>query len=185
MIVNRDEALELVKSNVSNQNLVNHMLASEAMLRALARRLGQAEDSWGLAGLLHDIDYEATKDEPSRHSLVGAQILADNGIDPEIVYAVKVHNEAHGEPRKSALDTALYAGESLTGLIIAAALVRPEKKLSSVTLDSVMKRFGEKAFARGANREQIATCTELGLELREFVEVGLLAMQGISLELGL
>ncbi|MCL5961259.1 MAG: HDIG domain-containing protein [Chloroflexi bacterium] len=183
--MNRDEALDLVKENVSNQNLLKHMLATEAIMRALARRLEEDEECWALAGLLHDVDYEDTKDDPLRHSLVGAQMLAERGLSPEIVYAVKVHNEAHGDPRKSVLDTALYSGEALTGLIIAAALVRPEKALSAVTVDSVMKRFGEKAFARGANREQIATCSELGLDLREFVEIGLSAMRCISADLGL
>jgi len=183
--MNRDEALEFVKEYISNQNLLKHMLATEAVMRALARRLGYDQDTWGLAGLLHDIDYEMTKDDPLKHSLLGAQMLAEKGVDPDIVYAVKAHNEAHGDPRKSPMDTALFAGEALTGLITAAALVRPDKSLSSVTVDSLMKRFGEKAFARGANRENIATCSELGLELREFLQIGLSAMQEISSDLGL
>lgn len=183
--MNREEALALVKANVSNQNLVKHMLATEAIMRVLARRLGHNEEKWGLAGLLHDVDYEETKDDALRHSLVGAQMLADKGVDPDVVYAVKVHNEVHGEPRKSPLDVALFSSEALTGLITAAALVRPDKSLSSVTVDSLVKRFGEKAFARGANRENIGTCSELGLELREFMQIGLSAMQGIAPELGL
>ncbi|MBI4318383.1 MAG: HDIG domain-containing protein [Chloroflexi bacterium] len=181
----RDEALSLVQESVGNQNLVKHMLASEAVMRALARYLGEDEETWGLAGLLHDIDYEETIDDPLRHSLVGSRRLADLGLGPEIVQAVRVHNEAHGEPRISTLDKALHPGEAMTGLIIAAALVRPEKKLAAVTVDSLLKRFGEKAFARGANREVIARCAELGIELPQFLAIGLEAMQGISDDLGL
>lgn len=181
----RDEALELVKKHVGNSNLVKHMLATEAVMRALARRLGGDEEIWGLAGLLHDVDYEITKDDPARHALVGSQMLAEQGVDPAIVYAVKAHNEALGAPRNSLMDKALYAGEALTGLITAAALIRPEKKLAAVTTASVLKRFGEKAFARGANREIIASCVEFGIDLPEFVEIGLGAMQSISDELGL
>lgn len=181
----REEALKLVTDNVSNQNLVKHMIAAEAIMRALAAHFGEDEDTWGLAGLLHDIDYDTTKDDPSTHSLLGSQMLAEAGVSPEIVYAVKVHNEAHGDPRVSRLDKALYAVDPLTGLITAAALIRPEKKLSVVTPESVLKRFGEKAFARGANREQIKTCSEIGLTLEEMVAISVAAMQRVADDLGL
>ena len=181
----RDEALELVKKHVSNPNLVKHMLATEAVMKALARHLGGDEETWGLAGLLHDVDYELTKDDATRHALVGAQMLAELGVDPDIVHAVKAHNETLGVPRASQMDKALFSGEALTGLITAAALVRPEKKLAAVTSSAVLKRFGEKAFARGANRETIASCSELGVALPEFVEIGLVAMQSIADDLGL
>lgn len=181
----REEALKLVQDNVSNQNLINHMLATEAIMRAVAARFGEDEATWALAGLLHDVDYDTTKDDPARHSLLGSQMLAELGVDPRIVYAVKAHNEAHGDPRLSLLDKALYAVDPLTGLITAAALIRPEKKLAAVTTKSIMKRFGEKSFARGANREQIMTCADLGLELQEFVSIGLSAMQSVAEDIGL
>lgn len=161
------------------------MLATEFVLEGLAEHLGEDKEKWGLAGLLHDIDYDQTVDEPQRHSLLGAKILEDQKIDPEIVYAVKVHNEAHGLERKSPLDKALYSSDPLTGLIVAGALIHPDKKLNAIDSQFIINRFGEKHFARGANREQIARCTDFGLTLEEFVQIGLKAMQDKHKELGL
>lgn len=183
--MNREEALALVEANLDNPNLVKHCLAAEAVMRALARHFGEDQELWGLAGLVHDVDYAQTKDEPARHSLVGAQLLAQRGVDPRVVYAVKAHNDAHGEPRLSLLDQALYACEGLTGLITAAALIRPEKQLSIVTPEFVLNRFKEKSFARGVRREEILTCSEIGLTLEELVTIGLKAMQQIAPALGL
>ncbi len=181
----RSEALELLKKHLKNKNLIKHSLAVEAVMAGLAKRFGEDEEKWALAGLLHDIDYEYTKDNPEKHSLMGAEILQEAGLPEDIVYAVKVHNEVHGLPRNTMMDKALYCTDPLTGLITAAALIRPEKSLFAVEKESLMKRFGEKAFARGANREIIAACSEIGLSLDEFMEVGLKAMQGIAKELGL
>jgi len=183
--MDREEAWQLVQEQVSNVNLRKHMLAVEAVMRALARRLGEDEALWGLTGLLHDVDYDQTKDDPQRHSLVGAEMLAERGVDPRIVQAVRAHNQVHGLPRETRLDMALYAVDPLTGLIIAAALIRKPSALASVTPEFVLNRFKEKGFARGANREQIASCAELGLALDEFVGIGLAAMQGIAGDLGL
>lgn len=182
----RDQALAAVQSRVQNVNLLKHMYAVEAVMGKLARRLGGEEKKWALAGLLHDIDYEETAGAPERHSLAGAEILGAMGLPPDIVYAVKVHNPAHGLPRQSLMDSALYSADPLTGLIVAAALVHPKKKLAPLDPEFVGKRFAEKQFARGANREQIARCTpELGLALEEFIALGLGAMQGIAPALGL
>lgn len=181
----RSEALSLIQKHISNPNLIKHSLAVEAIMRALARHFGEDEELWGLAGLLHDIDYDFTKDDPKKHTLIGAQMLADLGLDPRIVYAVKVHNEAHGEPRLSLMDKALFCTDPLTGLITAAALIRPEKKLAIITPEFVLNRFGEKSFARGANRDHIRLCSEIGLSLEEFIAIGLKAMQEISDDLGL
>ncbi|HHV62439.1 MAG TPA: HDIG domain-containing protein [Firmicutes bacterium] len=181
----RSEALDIVGRYVKNKNLVKHMLATEAIMKALARRFGEDESTWGLAGLLHDIDYEQTSGAPERHSLVGAEILESLKVDSDVVRAVKVHNEHHGLPRVSRLDKALYAVDPLTGLIVAAALVHPSKKLAAIDVPFVMHRFKEPSFARGANRDQIRSCSELGLELEEFVGIGLEAMRGIAGELGL
>ena len=130
-------------------------------------------------------DYDKTKDDAASHSLVGAEILEQAGLPSEVVYAVKSHNHYHGLERKSLMDKALYASDPLTGLIVAGGLIRPEKKLEPVDVQFLMNRFYEKSFARGANREQIAACSELGLSLEEFIEIGLEAMKGIHKELGL
>ncbi|MBU0492058.1 MAG: HDIG domain-containing protein [Chloroflexi bacterium] len=181
----REVAWQLVQDQVGNANLRKHMLATEAVMQALARHLGEDEALWGLAGLLHDIDYDETYEDPARHGLLGAEMLAERGVDPRIVQAVRAHNEMHGLPRETRLDMALYAVDPLTGLIIAAALIRKPKKLAPVTTEFILNRFKEKGFARGANREQIASCEELGLTLDEFVGIGLEAMQGIADDLGL
>ncbi|GAV21559.1 HDIG domain-containing metalloprotein [Carboxydothermus pertinax] len=183
--MDREQAYRELTKRVKSPNLLKHMLATEAVMRELARHFGEDEELWGLAGLLHDIDYDETKDDPRKHSLIGAEILEKLGLPAEVVYAVKVHNEAHGLPRKSRLDKALYAVDPLTGLIVAGALIRPEKKLEAVTVDFLLNRFHEKSFARGAKREQIAACSEIGLTLEEFLAIALKAMQEIHEELGL
>lgn len=181
----REEALDSVKANVENGNLIKHMLATEAVMEALARRLGEDEDEWGLTGLLHDIDVELTEGDMNSHGKLGADLVREMGANEAMAHAILCHNEAHGIPLETKLDKALFCADPLTGLITAAALVRPDKKLAGVKAKSVRKRFKEKSFAAGASREQIASCSELGLELDEFIELGLKAMQGIARELGL
>ncbi len=183
--MNRDEAWELLKKNLTNRNLRNHSLAVEAVMRRLAEHFGEDVEKWGLAGLLHDIDYDRTKDDPHRHSLEGAQMLAELGLPEDVVHAVKVHNHMHGEPRVSLMDKALFCVDPLTGFIVAGALIRPEKKLEAVDVPFLKNRFKEKAFARGANRETMSTYTELGLSFDEYLGMGLEAMQGIAEEIGL
>jgi len=181
----RKEVLDSINENVENKNLVKHMLATEAILRALARRFGEDEEEWGLTGLLHDIDVELTGGDMSSHSKLGADLAKELGASEAMVHAILCHNEAHGVPRETKLDKALFCVDPLTGLITAAALVRPDKKLAGLGAKSVIKRFKEKSFAAGANREQISLCSEIGLELGEFIELGLTAMQEISSDLGL
>ena len=181
----REEALESVNDNVENENLVKHMLATEAVMRALARRLGEDEGEWGLTGLLHDIDVELTEGDMSSHSKLGADLVREMGASEAMAHAILCHNEAHGVPSETKLDKALFCADPLTGLITAAALVRPDKKLASVEAKSVGKRFKEKSFAAGASRENIAQCSQLGLEPDEFIALGLKAMQGIASQLGL
>ena len=184
--MNREQGLKILKENLSNQNLIKHCLAVEAIMRALARYLGEDEEKWGLTGLLHDIDYEKVKNDLSQHSLKGAEILKKVGLDKDICQAVKVHNEAHGILPQALLEKALFATDPLTGLIVAATLVLPSKKIADLTQENVLNRFKEKAFARGANREIIKKCEDyLNLSLEEFIKIGLEAMQGISKELGL
>jgi uncharacterized protein len=183
--MNRSEALALVQSKITNPNLVKHSLAVEAIMRALAVHFDEDVELWGLAGLLHDIDYDITKDDPAIHSKLGAEMLAALNIDPRIVYAVRAHNDYHGDPRLSLLDRSLFCCDPLTGLITAGALIRPEKQLAPLTPEFILKRFGEKGFARGANRETIRMCSDIGMSLDDFVALGLTAMQGISQDLGL
>ncbi len=183
--MNREEALDSVKANVDNENLIKHMLATEAIMRALARRLGEDEEEWAVTGLLHDIDVELTEEDMSTHSKLGADLARELGASEAVAHAILCHNEAHGIPRETKLDKALFCADPLTGLITAGALVRPDKKLAGLEAKSVRKRFKEKSFAAGADREQIALCSELGLELDEFIEMGLEAMKGVAGSLGL
>ncbi len=183
--MNRDEAIGLINKNIKNKNLVKHMLAAEAIMTALARELSEDQKKWGLAGLLHDIDYDMTEKDPKSHGLVSINILREFEIDSEILQAIKSHNEENGSQRKALLDHALYATDPLTGLIVASALIHPDKKISSIDVKFVLNRFGEKLFAKGANREQIKSCTGFGVDLERFIEIGLKAMQGISADLGL
>ena len=151
---------------------------------AVAERLGGDPAEWRLAGLLHDIDYDETVDSPETHGYPGAKVLEAAGMSAEVVHAVLAH--ADKAPRETALDKALWCTDPLTGLIVAAALIRPEKKLAAIDADFVLNRFKEKGFARGASREQIAACEqELGLTLEEFAAIGVTAMQEIAGELGL
>lgn len=184
--VTREEGLELVHSHLKNLNLINHSLAAEAVLRAMAERLGKDPDKWGLAGLLHDLDSE-TQPDLVHHTSETVVILADKGVDPEIIEAIKLHNLAAwpGEQRTTVLHHALAAGETITGLIIASALVNPARKLAAVKAKSVKKRYKEKAFARGADREIIAECEQAGIPLADFCELSLIAMQAIAAEIGL
>jgi len=181
--VTRQEAYDLAKSRFTNQNLFKHVLAVEAVMRALARHFGEDEERWGLAGLLHDLDYEETKNDPERHTLVTAELLKDYDVDDEIVHAIKAHNNR--VPRESLMDKAIYAADPVTGLIVAAALMHPSKKLAGIDVPFILRRFKEKRFAAGANRDQIRSCEEFGLTLEEFLDIALKAMQGISDELGL
>ena len=181
----RADVVALVQARVANEHLLRHMLATEAIMRGVAKRLGQDEDLWGLAGLAHDLDSEETEDDFARHGAVAADALRELGLPDEAVHAVCAHNEATGVHAESPFDYALLASDQLSGLITAAALVRPDKDLAGVQLKSLRKRYREGAFARGVDRASIARCSELGLELDEFMAIGLAAMQAVSAELGL
>lgn len=183
--MDRDRALALVEERLPTPNLVNHCVAAEAIMEALARRLGLSDDDaarWGLAGLLHDLDYADTADAPELHARGAAEELA-NVLDGEIVHAILAH-AGHVEIETD-MDRALYAADPLTGFIVAAALVRPDRSLAGVEVRSLERRWKEKAFARGADREQMDTCASLGLTREEFLAVGLTAMQARAGELGL
>jgi putative nucleotidyltransferase with HDIG domain len=181
----REEAYALVTSKISNRNLVKHMLSLEAIMRELAPLFDGDPELWGLAGLVHDVDYMETEKDPKNHALLGAKLLEELGYPADLVQAVAAHNPENGTQIKTKMDLALYVGDPLTGLIVACALIHPAKKLEPIDVDFVTNRFGEKRFAAGANRDQIARCAELGLDLPQFVDIGLRAMKKISKELGL
>ncbi len=185
--MDREETLALVKKYVKNENSIKHMLAVEAVMRELAKKFGEGEDVWGLAGLAHDIDMEVVdyRNDPQNHGKKGAEILRESGAREEVVSAALAHNRETGQKRESRLEKAIYCTDPLTGLIVASVLVLPSKKLSDLTPESVLKRYKEKAFARGAERDVIASCSDIGIELDEFVEIGLSAMKKISDDLGL
>jgi len=184
--ITREEALELLNEHVKNPNMIKHCLASEAVMEALAERLGQDREKWGLAGLLHDLDVEMVNADLKVHGLETEKILRERGVDEEIIEAIRLHNEqAHGEERSALFHHALAAGETITGLIIATTLVYPDKKIASVKPKSIRKRMKEKAFAASVDRSIIMECEKLGLGLDEFGPICLTAMQGIAEELGL
>jgi len=185
--ITRGRALDLLKQQLSNQNLIKHCLASEAVMRALARHFSEDEELWGLTGLLHDLDVELTLDDPARHTHETARILKDEGVAEEIIDAIRMHNAeaAYGTKRKCKFHYALSAGETITGLITATALVYPDKKIASVKPKSVRKRYKEKMFAAGADRNIIAECELIGLSIPDFCDLCLEAMQGIADDLGL
>ncbi|MDO8963758.1 MAG: HDIG domain-containing protein [Coriobacteriia bacterium] len=182
--MDRTEAYALVEARIPQRNLVNHCVAVECIMEALARHFGLPDDEvarWALAGLLHDLDYAETAEDPARHGLVTAADLA-GVVDEGIIHAILAHAEK--APLDSLIDRALYAADPTTGFVVAAALVRPDKDLHAVAVKSLLKRWKEKAFARGASREQMDTCTEIGLTREEFLTLSLAAMQGRAAEIG-
>ena len=182
----REEAWVQLNKYLKNEKMLYHSLSSEAVLKALARRLGRDEDSWGLAGLLHDIDVEITNAEPSVHALKAAELLKDFNLDAEILDAIRMHNEmATRQSRSTEFQHALAAGETITGLIYATALVYPDRKIALVKPKSIVKRMKQKAFAASVNREIIMECENIGIPLEEFVEISLDAMKQIGEDIGL
>lgn len=185
----REQALKLLQQNMENQNLRRHCYAVEAVMRLLAKKLGGDEEKWGVVGLLHDGDYEKTKNEPKQHTLLMYQWLEEAGeTDEEILKAILSHNaEKTGKNQpETKMEWSLYCCDELTGFIVATALMMPDKKLATVKVESVLKKMKDKAFAAAVDREQIKMCEEkLGIPLEEFVRISLEAMQGISDVLGL
>ena len=182
----REEALQLLTQHVANERMLAHCYAAEAVMRALARRLGRDEEQWALAGLLHDLDIEIVGGDLAVHGLEAARILKAKDADPAVIDAVVKHNEAvGGAKRETEFDHALAAGETITGLIVATAMVYPDKKLASVKAKSVVKRMKERAFAASVNRDIIMECEQIGIPLPEFVEISLSAMTGIADRIGL
>lgn len=184
----REDAWQLVTQYTDSPNLIKHMLAVEAAMRAYARRFGDDEELWATVGLVHDFDYEKNPDlSVEGHPVTGSKILREQDWPEEIIHAVLSHaSEYTGVPREKPMEKALWAVDELTGLITAVALVRPSKSLHDVKIRSVRKKWKDKAFAAAVNRQEIEeAATALGIELWEHVGVVLEAMQGIAADLGL
>jgi putative nucleotidyltransferase with HDIG domain len=185
-MITREAAWNHLQKYVKNQKMIYHSLSSEAVMRALAKRLGREEEKWALAGLLHDIDVEITNADPKTHSLRARELLEDFNLDEDVLDAISMHNEmATGKERETEFQHALAAGETITGLIYATALVYPDRKIAPVKPKSIVKRMKEKAFAASVNRDIIMECEKIGIPLQEFVEISLNAMKEIGEEIGL
>lgn len=183
--MNRNQAMQIIQEYVKNENLIRHMLAVEAAMRFYAEKYGEDPETWGIVGLLHDFDWEI---HPSleKHPQAGAPILRQRGVPEEIIQAVLSHADHTGVPRLSRMEKALSACDEVTGLITAVALVRPSRSLYDLTPQSVKKKWKDRAFAAGANREEISNAAaEFGIDLWEHVDNVILAMRRIAPELGL
>ena len=186
MDINHNDAVMLLNEYVKSERMLSHCYAAEAVMGALAGRLGQDEEKWKIAGLLHDLDIEIVDNDLNRHGLETEKILKEKGVDAGIIDAIVMHNErASGKKRSSLFQHALAASETITGLIVAAALVYPDKKLASVKSKSVMKRMKEKAFAASVNRDNIMECEQIGIPINEFAELCINAMLTVSDRIGL
>ena len=184
-MLSREDALKLLRENVRNEKIILHMIAVGAIMRELARYFGEDEDLWELVGLLHDIDYERTKDNPSKHGLVAEEILGSL-VSDDVLRAIKSHNyENTGIEPRTRMEKALIASDAVSGLIIACALVMPSKKLEEVKVKTVKKKFKQKDFARNVSRERILFCEQIGIPREKFFELALNALKGVSDELGL
>ena len=184
-MISHEDALIFLNQHIQNTNMIKHCLASEAVLRSIALRLNEDPEVWGIAGLLHDIDVEITNGDPIQHGPYAAGML-ESLLPPIAIDAIVMHNEmATGKERSTVFQHALAAGETITGLIMATALVYPDKKLASVKTKSITKRMKEKAFAASVNRETILECEMIGIPIQDFAELSLAAMQEISNQLGL
>lgn len=183
-MITREESLERVKEHVKNLNLVKHMIAVSAIMRGVARRLGEDSVLWEVVGMLHDIDYEEVGDDWDRHGLVSAEMVSDV-LPEEGLHAIRAHNTRTGVDVESCMDIALLAADGLSGLVVATGLMMPDKKLASVKVRSLRRKFKDRSFARGVNRDNIMRCEELGITFDEFLAIGLESMQSVSGELGL
>jgi putative nucleotidyltransferase with HDIG domain len=184
--ITRDDAMMLLKTHLSNDKLISHCLASEAIMRALAEKFGEDPDLWGMAGLLHDLDYEITGEDSAVHGLETEKLLNAKGVSPVLSNVIKKHNaEGLGLERTTLFEYALTCAETITGMIVATALVYPDKKIASVKPKSVTKRMKTKHFARAVSRERIMECEKMGMPLNEFVSLSLKAMEKIAGDIGL
>jgi predicted hydrolase (HD superfamily) len=189
-MITREQALQLIDKYVTTDWLKLHMIESEVIMRKLAKYLNENEEVWGISGLLHDLDYDYVNKDPNKHGDEIVKILEKENIEltEEVIHAIRAHNEHSSfieEKRESKLDYALAASENLSGFLVACTLVQPDKKITSVKVDSVIKKLKTKAFAKAVNRELIYDIDKIGVPLEKFIELALEAMNEISEEIGL
>ncbi len=176
----REQALEELKGRLKSENLIRHSLSVEAIMKELAFYFKEDIDKWGMAGLLHDIDYDKTGGDPSKHGLVGAEILETLEVESSIVYAIKAHNDYHGIERKRKIDKALYCASPMAVIVNACVLALPSKKINDLTVEFVMEKINEEGFIKDVDLEQIKSCENIGIPLEQFVETSIKAVQSIS-----
>lgn len=186
-MITRNQAYEILQKHIKGQFMINHHLGAEIVMRAFARHFGENEELWGICGLLHDLDWEYTKDNPQEHTKKAAEILRAENVDEVVIHAVQAHHpSASGIEPSNVMEKCLYTTEELTGLMIACALVQPDKKLASVKSESVLKKLKTKGFAKGVNRDVVHQAPEvLHLPMEEVIKISLEAMQSIADKLGL
>ncbi|HEV2438484.1 MAG TPA: HD domain-containing protein [bacterium] len=183
--MNREEAWALLVAETPSVNLQRHMLAVEAVMRAYARRFGEDEDTWGLVGLLHDLDYEKHPSQEAGHPFKGVDMLRQRGLAEPLCRAILSHADYSGVPRENRMEKTLFAADELSGFVIAVALVRPSRAITDVDARSVLRKMKDKAFARAVKREDITRgAEELGVPLEEHVGVVIAALAEIASQLG-
>lgn len=183
-MISRAEALRLLDMNVSNMNVKKHMIAVSAIMEELANRLNKNKEPWILAGLLHDIDYERVGKDLDRHGSVSAEMLKGM-LSDECLHAIKAHNKRTGVVAETLIDKALITADAVSGLIVAAALVMPNRTLSEVRLKTLKNKFKDRSFARKVDRKKIMLCKEIGFDFEDFLELALNSLQVVNEELGL
>jgi len=184
-MLSREEGLGLVTKNVTKRNIVHHMFAVEAIMRGLAQRLKEDSEAWGMVGLLHDIDYEKTEATPEKHGLLAESLLKET-VPPDVIKAIKAHNSEHtGTPAETRMEKALIACDAISGLLVACALVMPSKRLAEVKVETVAKKFRDRDFARGVDRNRILVCEQVGVPKEEFYEIALNALKSVAPQIGL
>jgi putative nucleotidyltransferase with HDIG domain len=181
--MDRDAAIDLCRTRAEKETTVRHLISVEGVMRALARRFGEDEDLWALTGLFHDLDQDQTHDDPDRHAYLAAEWLREAGVDERVVNGVLAH--AHERFRTDRMSKAVVHADAVAGLLVAAALVRPEKA-AGMKVSSVRKKLKEKAFAPGVNRDEVTSVEDsIGLPLDEFLAVGIEGLQVVAPEIGL
>ncbi|MFO7312209.1 MAG: HDIG domain-containing protein [Bacillota bacterium] len=181
----RAAAWELLTQYTKSESLLRHALAVEAAMRAYARRFGEDEERWGITGLLHDFDYERWPNPPD-HPLKGAAILEELGYPEDVIYAIKSHADYLNLERRDLMSKTLYAVDEMSGFVMAVALVRPNKSIHEVEVQSVKKKMKDKAFAKGVHRDQLVrSAAELGVDLDDHIQMVIDALRSIAPALGL
>jgi putative nucleotidyltransferase with HDIG domain len=185
--ITKEQANKLVEEYIKDPVTKLHLLESEAIMRAVAKHLGENENEWGIIGLLHDIDWDLTKENQSQHCIKAEEILRNAGASKYLIETIQSHGYENqmipallDKKRSTKVQHCLVSAETLTGIIVASALVQPDKKLASVRLKSLKKKFKDKSFAAKCDRELIRECEQAGIPLDTFLEIGLTALQGIS-----